>query len=216
MINGIIEFDTKLTLFSTYFLVQQHSLSKKRWIIICSSLLAYLIGFEVYSYLLWTPKNLDFFNLMKYFFNSPCFIDFIIIISSYYFLNNLEVRFRTLNDLWKRQPTRLVTDSGQWTYSEIAMSMESIRLLHAELSELLNVFRCSFGSIHLGFFVLNYIFMLINFLFIIVFKLSLPEVSSTENIMRNIRPFILSGQYVILTMSIIVAASSVSEKVGNL
>ncbi|KAF0726822.1 Uncharacterized protein FWK35_00023327 [Aphis craccivora] len=64
---------------------------------------------------------------------------------------NLNARFQTLLDFLKFFPY----ESGfpnEWTHSEIAMSMERIRILHSELSELLKIFISGFGPLLLSFF----------------------------------------------------------------
>lgn len=107
---------------------------------------------------------------------------------------------------------RLVVVSGEWSHSEIALSLENIRLLHAELSELLKIFSLGFGPLLLGLFVLNTINIIFCF-FYMMLSVPMPGVSFTENIKRHMFPYILCAQDIFFMMIIIVAASRISDKV---
>lgn len=112
---------------------------------------------------------------------------------------NLNARFQTLLDFLKFFPY----ESGfpnEWTHSEIAMSMERIRILHSELSELLKIFISGFGPLLLSFFVFNFMNLLIQFFLSVCIQLPSPNVSSIKPILKNTLPFILNIQVIIFTI----------------
>lgn len=213
MINGIIEFDQKLALLSTAFMVRHRSLSKKRWIIIAISLFLYLIGYEVCALSLWNPKTLDITTMPVLFFSMPYITDFVVIVTVSFYLNNLNYRFQTLNDIWKCLPTGLIATRGEWTHSEIVMLVESIRLLHAKLSEILKIFNLSHGLLLLGFFVFIFIDFMYIFYLIIYHELASPKVSFTQNIIKYLPLHMFTVQIIVFLMSIIVAVSWIKEEV---
>ncbi|CAH1714555.1 unnamed protein product [Aphis gossypii] len=89
-------------------------------------------------------------------------------ITSLYYLSNLGHRFCELNRLWKCLPFRLIKLPGGRTTSEMTMLVERIRLLHAELSELLRLFSLGYGPVLLMYFTFNFTHALIDtFLFTI-------------------------------------------------
>jgi len=140
-------------------------------------------------------------------------MDFDVLISSFFFLFNLDNRFQTLLDFFKFLPVE--SDfPNEWTHSEIAMSMEKIRILHAELSELIKIFSLSYGPLLLCFFVFNFINLLVQFFLSICLKLPTPNLPSMKASLRPTLPLILNVQIIIFTMSIIVAVSLIHDKVS--
>jgi len=93
------------------------------------------------------------------------------------------------------------------------MTLDKIRLLHAELSDLLRIFSVGYGQILLGFFVFSYINMLIGFFISIHFDFMLMDKLNFINFLRNVLPHIERLQSVIFILTIIIAASRVHEKV---
>jgi len=216
LINGIIEFDEKLALLSTAFMVRRRSLSKKRWIIIAISLFLYIIGYEVCALNLWKLKTLDITTIPVLFFSMPYITDFVVIITVSFYLNNLNYRFQTLNDFWKCLPTGLIPTRGEWTHPEIVMLVESIRLLHAKLSEILKIFNLSYGLLLLGFFVCSFIDFMYIFYLMIYHELASPKVSFTQNIIKYLPLHMFTVQIIVFLMSIIVAVSWIKEEVPSI
>lgn len=213
MINGIVELDQKTALLSTYLSVQQRSLSKRFFYTVYISLLVYFIVFEFYNQYIWPLKIVNFNTIIRYLFSAPFIIDFAVLISSCFFLLNLNNRFQTLIDFLKFLPVE--TDFyNEWTNSEIAMSMEKIRLLHSELSELLKMFSLGYGPLLLCFFVFNFINLIFQLFLSICIKLPPPDVPSIKTALRNVLPLISNIQVVIFTMSTIVAVSMIHDKVS--
>ncbi|CAI6351908.1 unnamed protein product [Macrosiphum euphorbiae] len=212
LINGIIEFDQKLALLSTAFMVRRRSLSKKRWIIIAISLFLYLVGYEVCALNLWHLKTLDITTIPVLFFSMPYITDFVVIITVSFYLNNLNYRFQTLNDFWKCLPSGLIPTRGEWTQPEIVMLVESIRLLHAKLSEILKIFNLSYGLLLLGFFVCSFIDFIYIFYLMIYHELASPKVSFTQNIIKYLPLHMFTFQIIVFMMSIIVAVSWIKEE----
>lgn len=147
-----------------------------------------------------------------YFFNLPNIIDFTVIITACFYLSNLGFRFQTVNNFWKRLPDGLVPVPGEWTQTDIVMLTESIRLLHAELSELLKMFSLGYGPLLLGFFVCSFIDMILIF-YITLGNTFLTNVSYTEKILKFTPLSIYKVQTIVCMLSIIVVASWINEKV---
>lgn len=216
-INGIIKFDQKVTQLLTCLSIQQRDAStKKIWKVTMIALFGYFVVFEFFQVYLWPPKTTLVYSLSYYLFSAPFIIDIAVVISACFFLHNLNIRFEVLNDFWKCLPEGLVAVSGEWTNSEVAVLVESIRLLHADLCELLKVFSRGYGPVLLFFFVFSFVNMLIHFFFMVCIKLSLSDSNSTENFVRNLIPHLLNVQIVIFMMSVIVTVSLINEKVKKI
>ncbi|XP_026819975.1 uncharacterized protein LOC113558677 isoform X3 [Rhopalosiphum maidis] len=162
LIDGIIEFDQKLTSsLPTYFKVQKH---------------------------------------------------FTLIVSSYFYLRNLENRFETLNDLWRCLPEGLLAVPDECSEYDIVIMVDNIRTLHAVLSDILRIFSRGYGQMLLAYFVLTYIDTLCNIFYIVCFKYSSEDHQTLKKVLKETVPFILSLKNIIFTMSIITAASRVNDK----
>lgn len=195
---------------------QRDASSKKFWRVTIIVLFVYFVVFEFYQMYLWPPKK-TLVNIFSYYlFSAPFIMDISVVTSSYFFLYNLKVRFEVLNDFWKCLPEGLVAVSGKWTSSDVAVLMESIRLLHAELCELLKLFSLGYGPVLLFFFVFSFINMLLHFFFMVCINFSLSDSNYTENVLRNLIPYLLNVQIVIFLMSVIVAVSLINEKVTKM
>ncbi|XP_025204478.1 uncharacterized protein LOC112601212 [Melanaphis sacchari] len=104
----------------------------------------------------------------------------------------------------------------EWSHSEIAISLEKIRILHSELSELLKTFSLGYGPLLLSFFTFNFINLLVQFFFSIcinVTKSLTPNVLPIIMILRYAIPHVLNFQILIFTMSIIIVVSLIHDKV---
>lgn len=213
MVNGIIEFDHSVTLLSPAILVHQRPQSKIRWNIILISTCMYFTGYHLCVWFLWPPKKMNITTIIIYFFSIPYITDFVVLITVCFYLNNLGCRFQTLNDFWKCLPDGLSPMPGKWTHFEIAMSIESIRLLHAELSELLKMFNRGYGPLLLGYFVCSFIDMIYIFYIMLYHEFS-TQGSYIEHFIKYIPLHIFNAQIIICMMAIIVAASWINEKVS--
>jgi len=216
-INGIIKFDQKITLLLTCLSIEQRDASSKKfWRVTLIVLFVYFVVFEFYQIYMWPPKTALFNAISFYLFSAPFIMDISVVTSSCFFLYNLKVRFEVLNDFWKCLPEGLVAVSGKWTNSDIAVLMESIRLLHAELCELLKLFSLGYGPVLLFFFVFSFISMLIHFFFMVCMTLSPSDSNFIEYFLRNLIPHLLNVQIVIFMMCVIVAVSLINEKVTKI
>jgi len=211
--NGIIEFDQKIALLSPAFKVRHRSQKKNRWVLIEILLFLYVIGYEVSALYLWQLRTIDITTIPVLFFNMPYITDFVVIITVNFYLNNLSYRFQMLNDFFKCLPTRLISTHGEWTHSEIVMLVESIRLLHAKLSELLKIFNFSYGLLLLGFFVCSFVDFMYIFYLMIYHELASPKVSFTQNVIKYLPLHLFTVQIIVFLMSIIVAVTRIKEKV---
>lgn len=178
------------------------------------SLFVYFIGFKSLYFYFLPIKIENVVSLLIYYllFTLPFFIDYVVTISSCFFLQSLYVRFQTLNDFWKCLPADLVDVSHQWTYIEIVDLMENTRLLHSELCELLKMFTQGYGPLLLGFFTSSFINLLLSIYFI-VNNGSLSASHSSINVWEQIIPLIIHVQMVTFLMLIIVFVSFINEKV---
>lgn len=212
MINGIIDFDQQLALYPRFSIVPQSSLSKNHLNKTFTFLTLYWVLMKIFQSCILTPSNINIF-IDRCLFDLPFVIQITVMLITWFFMENLKCRFRTLNDiLWKDFPAGLIAvPGGKWTHSEIAVTLENLRLLHVKLSELLDTFNSGFGLLLLGFFV----FSCIDLLFLFFFNInSLPAaVNDTINVLKNISLYIIKSQHVICMMLVIVAASRIKDEV---
>ncbi|XP_050535857.1 uncharacterized protein LOC126902523 [Daktulosphaira vitifoliae] len=112
------------------------------------------------------------FNIMEFItnfvFHIPRLTDFVIVFSACFFLKQIGYRFSILNKFWKRLPGELIRAPGHWSKDEIAMLIESCRLLHANLSDILKTFSYAYGPILVFFLLFLFIDMAYS-MFIILY-----------------------------------------------
>ncbi|CAH1714557.1 unnamed protein product [Aphis gossypii] len=125
-------------------------------------------------------------------------------ITSLYYLSNLGHRFCELNRLWKCLPFRLIELPGVRTTSEMTMLVERIRLLHAELSELLRLFSLGYGPVLLMHFTFTFTHALIDTFFITIYR---------EFLGNDYFPFIFYPIHIFDMISIIYVTSWVIQEV---
>uniref|UniRef100_A0A2S2PP43 Gustatory receptor n=1 Tax=Schizaphis graminum TaxID=13262 RepID=A0A2S2PP43_SCHGA len=145
-------------------------------------------------------------------FIDPSFLEMVIVIGGCFYIRSVASRFCALNDAWKRLPQDLEEIPGEWTQSEITMSIECLRLLHADLCEIIKVFSLGYGMILLGYITLSFISLLMfTFMY---FAVNYPSFDlSFKSIIVWCFPLIHSYcQYSIFHMSIVVYASLTNEK----
>jgi len=164
-INGIVEFDEKVVPLLSRLSAQQRSISKIHWNIFYFLLIVYFVGYILMTVYLFPPRTLDVNFFANFFMGLSFVVHYVVFVSKCYFLYNLYIRFETLNDLWKCLPVELIAVPNQWTHLEVVILIDDIRLLHAELSELLKIFNQGYGPLLTTFFASNYINTLINFFF---------------------------------------------------
>lgn len=218
LINGLSEFDQKLILLPPSLSINYRLSNKKYyWNIIIILTFIYILIFNVYvKYFLWTPKSITATYFIISMFGLPFIVDFVIVITSCFYLNTLYNRFKLLNDLWLSIPYGFIAVYNEMTHYQTVMLIEDIRLLHSDLSELSKFFNMCYGPLLLGFFVFGYINIIYSYLFILNFHdLSLSRLTMTMNIIRSSIPYILMFQCIILMMAVIIAASRVSYQVIN-
>jgi hypothetical protein len=175
----------------------------------------YCILYHTYKCYLMTPKAYDFATLTFNWFLDPNFLEMVIVTGGCFYIHSVASRFCALNDAWKRLPHGLEEIPGEWTQSEITMSIECLRLLHADLCEIIKVFSLGYGMILLGYFTLSFISLLIFTYF--YFAVNYPPFdTSFKSIIVWCLPLLIRYcQYSILQMSIVVYASLTNEKVRN-
>ncbi|XP_060853080.1 uncharacterized protein LOC132930967 isoform X2 [Rhopalosiphum padi] len=156
-------------------------------------------------------KLININSLVLSLFNPPFVMDYVVTITSCFFLQNLYVRFQSVNDLWKCLPPGLVAVPGLWTNIEIVVLMENTRLMHSELCELLKKFTLGYGPLLLGFYTFSFISMLIGFYFIFNAEPLTNNQYSEEKYVIVI-PILLHVQIFAFMIAIIVFVSSINEK----
>ncbi|XP_026819069.1 uncharacterized protein LOC113557713 [Rhopalosiphum maidis] len=209
--NGIIEYDQKLKSLPKVLLIHQSSQRKKYWNIIFIFTSIYYIAITIIGLHLWPPKTKDIIMIFVYYIRLEFFVSISVMFSSYFSLYQLEYRFEMLNHSWKYLLPGFLTNLGELTHSITEMTLDKLRLLHAELSDLLRIFSEGYGQILLGYFVFTYIDMLLSLYFSINVTPKV-EVYNFTNLVKKCLPYIFQIQNVILVLSIIIAASRVHEK----
>jgi len=215
MINGIIEFDRKVDgLPLTVMGELTCPTTKYNWITFLAAIFMLYISIQICSLWLWPPAKYDLSTVVKYFFEMPCIMEFVIFATSYFYLHNLGSRFDTLNSLCKRLPDGLVTNADTPTQSEIAKFIENIRLLHAELCELLRTFSSGYGVVLLFYFVSNCLDLLRYLYYLLHMSRYLSSKNSvyfsTLNILLTV---VICLQNVIFVMILLMIVSWINKKV---
>lgn len=172
----------------------------------------YNIVVKVYYLYPWEQRRITITFFVDHIFSAPYFIDFIVIITTIFYLNNLECRFKLLNDIWDCLLPTSVTVHDRMIQSERIVLIEKIRLLHFELSELIRIFNFGYGKLILGCFSMMFIEMFAGYFYIICFIDSVPNKFLNENNIKYV-PYIISIQSKMFLMYIIIAASRVSKEV---
>lgn len=210
MINGVIKYDEKQKIQLPPAVNYHHLLSKQFWVQILTSLFIYFLGFEVYRLYAFPPYSI--LTVIILIFGVPYILDFIVVISTCFYLINFDCRYQILNDYWKGLPIILNSIPSNLSTFETVILMEKIRLLHAELSQLLKTFSLSYGLLLLGYFVFSFIDM-IYLLHLMISHEFNSKASITEIIITYTPVHIFNIQLILFMMSIIVVTSWINEKV---
>jgi len=185
------------------------------WNRILNVLFVYIIIYHTFRCYLIPMKTYDFSAIAFHLFIDPNMLDMVIVTGGCIYIHSVASRFCALNDGWKRLPGGLMATSGEWTQSEITMSIESIRLLHADLCEIINVFSLGYGMVMLGYFTFSFISLLMfTFLY---FTIGYPrsDTTFTAIIVWCFPLFIRYSQFTIFHVSILVNSSFTNEKVRH-
>lgn len=199
-INGIIEFDRKLLSPDPQSSpgVRLVSLSKTFWSVVLAVYAAYYVGFRVYFGSYYTTSFVERTHLIHELFSPPEPVVFTVMATTCFYLRSVGDRFRALDGMWRHQ----VSPPPSLT----AASAERIRLLHAELSELLRSYSSGYGPVLLVYFAFTFGHAVFEtFLLVIV-------IQDTPNRMTVV-PFIFFSQHVINMLSVLCVTSWVIEKV---
>ncbi|XP_026815156.1 uncharacterized protein LOC113555049 isoform X2 [Rhopalosiphum maidis] len=214
MINGIIEFDRKVDGLPLTVLGELTcSTTRYNWNIFLAVVLMCYISLQICSLLLWPPARFDFSTVVKYFFEMPCITEFVIFATSYFYLHNLGYRFNILNSFCKRLLDGLVTTTDTPTQSEISNFIENIRLLHAELCELLRTFSSGYGVVLLFFFVSNFLDLL-RYLY---YLLHMSRYLSSKNnayfsTLNSLMTIVICSQNVIFVLILLISVTWINKK----
>ncbi|XP_022182800.1 uncharacterized protein LOC111042479 [Myzus persicae] len=193
-------------------LIRQYLTKKNYWNSIFIFTIVFYITLVFMNAVLFPPNTINFVVITMYFFRIEYVLDVAVWFSTYFFLQQLEYRFQTLNESWKYLLPGFLPFPGEWTCSITEMTLDKIRLLHAELSDSLRLFSMGFGQILLGFFVFSYIDMLLQFYYFINFNDKETEKFSFLYFLKIVVTQTFHIRNIILILSIIIAASRVHEK----
>lgn len=150
--------------------MQLESLSKLFWTSVIAVFIVYFLGFQLLFATKQTFSKFFITHTYDFLFHSPNMMISLILITSCFYLYNLGNMFCKLNKLWKCLPSGLIDLTGRWDSSEITECVERIRLLHAEVSELLRLFSLSNGRVLLIYFSSCVANNILALFFIIVYK----------------------------------------------
>lgn len=101
------------------------------------------------------------------------------------------------------------------TCFEKARQLERIRLLHAELSDLLRLFSLCYGPLLLNLFTFGFVDMLFFFFFVICMEYP-PGPTTTQNFLRKALSLMVNVHAVIYITTVLAVGSRVNEKVNIL
>lgn len=177
-------------------------------------LFVYVLIFRITKWYFMPPKTNDFPTITFFLFIDPSMVDMVVVNGACIYIHSVASRFCSLNNGWKRLPSGLVATSGEWTQSEITMSMESIRLLHADLCEIINVFSLGYGMVMLGYFTLSFISLLIFTYLHFAIEYPIYDTSCIGIIGWFLPLFIRYSQFGFFHISILVNSSLANEKVS--
>lgn len=167
MINGIIDFDRKL--FTPPRRIYDRSPGPAFWSMFLVVYSVFLVMVHKHVFDMLTIRSNVISHVIEFVFVPPRLTDFCVTISSCFYLCHLGHRFSALNATWR---SLLVDDPDnrfrRRTTTETAVLVESVRLMHAELSGLLRKFNKCYGPMILSTFVF-FIFDLTCDLYYILF-----------------------------------------------
>ncbi|XP_026819071.1 uncharacterized protein LOC113557716 [Rhopalosiphum maidis] len=209
--NGVIEYDQKLTSLPRVLLIHQFSPKENYWNIIFIFTSIYYIIITAMFLNSIPPKTVNITTIAIYFIRLEFFVEVSVMFSSYFFLQQLEYRFEMLNHSWKYLLPGFLSTPGELTHSITEMTLDKLRLLHAELLNLLRIFSEGYGQILLGYFLFTYIDILLHLYYLIIVSVKI-EIYNFDIIIINCIIFFSQLKNIILILSIIIAASRVHDK----
>jgi hypothetical protein len=194
-------------LFNSILLPDVHSnLPKKRlWTIFMIIFFIYYLGFRIFYGIHYTVSFIEKSLLLHFLFAAPEIIIFVVLITSCFYLYNIGHRFHVVSSLWQYLPPTLNAVPGKWTNNEIIALVECIRLLHAELSELIRLFSRAYGPVLLMYYVLTFLHAVYETIFLVIFK--------DGNLAVSVVPLIFYVNHIFNMVSILFIATWVIEKV---
>ncbi|CAH1726722.1 uncharacterized protein LOC114119281 isoform X2 [Aphis gossypii] len=176
-------------------------------------LFIYFILYNIFRTYYMPPKVYDLPSVSFIFFSDPNLLDMIIVTGGCFYIHSVASRFYALNDAWRHLPLGLVEIPGEWTKSEITMSLECLRLLHADLCKIIKVFSLGYGMIMLGYFTFSFVGLLMyTYLYFAVGYKDISDTSFASIIPWCLPLIVRYCQYCIFYMSIVVNASYTNEK----
>ncbi|XP_026819569.1 uncharacterized protein LOC113558297 [Rhopalosiphum maidis] len=209
--NGVIEYDQKLTSLPRVLLIHQFSPKENYWnIIFIFTSIYYIIITAIFLNSI-SPKTVNITTIAIYFIRLEFFVEVSVMFSSYFFLQQLEYRFEMLNHSWKYLLPGFLSTPGELTHSITEMTLDKLRLLHAELLNLLRIFSEGYGQILLGYFFFTYIDILLHLYDFIIASKKI-EIYNFGNIINICVSYFSQLKNIILILSIIIAASRVHDK----
>lgn len=201
MNNGVVIFDRKLLKFPLQ--ADYRSPSIVFWYVIIAVYFFFYVVIHVYLFDLLSIKHNVMNHILEMIFCVPRVMDFIITIIPCFYLSHLGCRFGILNAIWRGLLADSEDKPAKKTNTETAILVESLRLLHAELSDLLRTFNTSHGPI-----------ILISFLFFVMDLLGdLYYIMFFQEYVIGITSFLQFMQHLIFITCTLRTATWTNEKV---
>lgn len=153
-------------------------------------------------------RKYDVAHLIEHLFSVPRATDFVVAITVCFYLGHLGHRFAALNAFCGDRLSFTAVGDGLdgWTADESTVLVECVRLLHADLSDLLRTLNRAYGPVLLAFFTFV-LFDMMFYCFIILF--------AEETQMDTLPTIALDAQNVVLVGSVLGSATWVIEQVRN-
>lgn len=145
--NGIVAFDQK---WSTLPAATTWKTPGPRFWSLLIAVYSIFYTWVVVFMFMYVIPNYNVVHLVENVFSVPRVTDFAIMITFCFYLDGLASRFSALNTFWKR--LGMSTPETAWTTQEFAVLVECVRLLHADLSDLLRLFNRTYGPVLMAFF----------------------------------------------------------------
>lgn len=109
----------------------------------------------------------------------------------------------------------IVRTGGDLMCFEKARQLEKIRLFHAELSNLLQLFSLCYGPLLLNLFMFSFVDMLFFFFFVICMEYP-PGPTTAQDFLRKLLSLLVNVHAVIFITTVLAIGSRVNEKVDIL
>lgn len=136
-------------------------------------------------------KSDVFSHVVEFVFVPPRVMDFAITVTACFYMAHLGCRFRALKVAWRTLLGADLGDRGRVaarrrTASETATLVETLRLLHADLCDMLGLFNLGYGPIVLDYLLFSAVDLLIDLYYMTVFRQFLLGIIPCLHYLQNV------------------------------